>query len=224
MNARKQVKNPASAPKEGAGARWEPSKEERPIPSPDWKQWDASGRVTLEDAVLLSLNFCPDFFLGESTAQLLHAGRAKNTFDERLRRLRRHHTETTILLSDFASLAKSEFKWEGLPDDLMKLATKPTTAPVSNADIPGKLPKTGVGKLAIKAAWQIECETSRAAIAKDVMTRLQGWADAGSEPDVLRKSNKEKRGVDWQTMKGVTKTFDLGACEKALATWKKSRA
>ena len=51
--------------------------------------------------------------------------------------------------------------------------------------IPGKQPSTSAGKLAIEAAWAIECKKLRRASAKEVMEQLQTWADDGSNPDVL---------------------------------------
>ena len=96
--------------------------------------------------------------------------------------------------------------------------------PVACPDIPGKIPRTAVGKLAIKAAWQIECDTKRAATAREVVTRLQEWADAGSEPATLSKSDKNKKAVIWLTGKGAAKLYDVDACGKALETWRKSCA
>ena len=95
---------------------------------------------------------------------------------------------------------------------------------VNDKIIPGKLPRTAVGKLAIKAAWELECASKRAASRDDVMTCLQKWADTGAEPDVLLKSNKQKRGVEWRTRDGRDKLYDANACGKALVAWGKSRA
>jgi hypothetical protein len=90
--------------------------------------------------------------------------------------------------------------------------------------IPGKMPYTSVGKLAINAAWKIECDTKRYASADGVMELLQKWADAGSEPATLWASKIEKRGVEWLTKAGKQKMFDIHACMKALDSWRKSRA
>jgi hypothetical protein len=46
-------------------------------------------------------------------------------------------------------------------------------AAVENPDIPGKLPRVAIGRLAVTAAWQIECEFNRAATADKVIERLQ---------------------------------------------------
>lgn len=89
-------------------------------------------------------------------------------------------------------------------------------------DIPGEPPHTANGQLAVKAAFQIECETGRAANAKAVMERLQLWADRGMEPETLIRSDKGRRGVWWNTGKNE-KLYDLEACRKCLAGWMKSR-
>jgi hypothetical protein len=99
-----------------------------------------------------------------------------------------------------------------------------TTADSLHNGVPGKLPNTAMGKLAMAAAWQIEIQTERSASAKQVVTLLQEWADGGKEPGTLLKSDKQNSAVIWITGKGKTKSFDIGACEKALETWMKSRA
>ena len=90
--------------------------------------------------------------------------------------------------------------------------------------IPGKLPPVAIGKLAITAAWNIQYESGRAATADKVIERLQKWADDGTYPDVLLKSDKKNRGVNWRLKKtGLEKSYDIGACGKTLETWMKSR-
>ena len=90
--------------------------------------------------------------------------------------------------------------------------------------IPGKLPRTSIGKLATHVAWQIEQETNRVATSAAVMEQLQAWADDGSKPDVLLNSKKANRAVIWRTKDGKTKQYDSEACGKTLSTWQKSRA
>ena len=90
--------------------------------------------------------------------------------------------------------------------------------------IPGKLPRVAIGRLAIEAAWQIECETKRAPTAAAVMSKLQDWADAGEHAAVLSKSDKKNKAVCWVTGKGKQKCYDQEACGKTLETWGKSRA
>ncbi|MGK5008794.1 hypothetical protein [Janthinobacterium sp. MDB2-8] len=107
-------------------------------------------------------------------------------------------------------------------------AAAPTCAPPdaltdTSAQRPGKEPSTLVGKLAIKAALEIECEENRRATAKDVMSLLQEWADNGGEPAVLRRSDQNSRGVFWMTSKYKEKKYSLEACQKTLETWNNSR-
>jgi hypothetical protein len=107
------------------------------------------------------------------------------------------------------------------------------TAPVTNCQVaqenkseavlPGKKPRVASRIIATKAAWQIECETKRAASAKDVMSLLQTWADSGTVPEILIRSDKAKKGVMWTTANMKQVLFDLDACKKALNTWNKSR-
>lgn len=90
--------------------------------------------------------------------------------------------------------------------------------------IPGKLPPVAIGKLAITAAWRIEYESDRVATADKVIECLQKWADDGTYPDVLLKSDKKSHGVIWRLKKtGLEKGYDIGACGKTLETWMKSR-
>jgi hypothetical protein len=91
--------------------------------------------------------------------------------------------------------------------------------------IPGKLSPVAIGKLAATAAWQIECESGRAATADKVMERLQKWATDGTHSDVLLRSDeKKKHAVIWRLKKtGSEKSYDIEACGKALETWMESR-
>ena len=98
-------------------------------------------------------------------------------------------------------------------------------APINHLDdIPGRLPNTSIGQMAIRAAWKIEQETGRSASSKAVMNQLQQWADNGDFAEVLIKSIESKRAVRWHTKSGVEKTYDEEACRKALSSWNKSRA
>ncbi|MBZ0070007.1 MAG: hypothetical protein K8F26_14475 [Thiobacillus sp.] len=100
----------------------------------------------------------------------------------------------------------------------------PTPEPVATIEgIPGTLPLRGAGRLAIKAAWQIECETKRRASAKEVMTLLQAWADDGKESDTLIKSLPAKRAVLWLTAKSEHREYATEACRDTLRRWNKSR-
>lgn len=90
-------------------------------------------------------------------------------------------------------------------------------------EIPGKEFNVSSRRLAVKAAWEIECETGRAATDKATMERLQLWADAGKEPDVLLRSDRPNRAVKWLTTSRGERDFDIDACRKTLAEWMKSR-
>lgn len=91
--------------------------------------------------------------------------------------------------------------------------------PVTKHDNPpGKMPNGAIGKLAIKAAWEIECETGRPALVDKVIVKLQSWVE---QEDVLLE--KINGGVSWQTNTCKAKDFDIGACGKALERWHKSR-
>jgi len=89
--------------------------------------------------------------------------------------------------------------------------------------MPGKLPRIAVGRFAVKAAWEIELETGRVAKVKEVMERLQFWADTGKEPDCLNKSDRRNKCVYWRTTAGAEKAYDQAACSKALERWIRSR-
>lgn len=84
-------------------------------------------------------------------------------------------------------------------------------------------PHTAVGKLAVKAAVEIEHSTGRRATKKAVMEKLQEWADGGCHPDVLLKSNKTCKSVTWLTGKSEQKEFTIEACEKTLGKWSRER-
>lgn len=87
-----------------------------------------------------------------------------------------------------------------------------------NDQPPGKMPRTAIGKLAIKAAWQIECETNQKALVNAVITRLRQWV---AQEDELLESIPD--GVRWQTKNCKAKDFDSVACGKALERWHMSR-
>jgi hypothetical protein len=91
-----------------------------------------------------------------------------------------------------------------------------------NDEPPGKMPRCAIGKLAIKAAWQIECETKRKATPNEVIEKLQAWA-IGGEDGYLR--DKIPLGVTWRPKRSdIDKKFEIEACSKALDVWELSRA
>lgn len=87
----------------------------------------------------------------------------------------------------------------------------------------GKLPNTSIGKLAIKAAYEIETKLKRRATAKEVIEELRVWSKNGTFPDVLHKISHPKHGVYWITKTSKEKEYSLEACEKALKIWNESR-
>lgn len=98
--------------------------------------------------------------------------------------------------------------------------------PIAKADdIPGKMPNTTIGKLAIKAAWKIECGTGKRAAAKQVIETLQSWVDHKDNHEAVAElTEKIPNGVKWVTSAGKKNNYDIGACQKTLETWNKSRA
>jgi hypothetical protein len=93
---------------------------------------------------------------------------------------------------------------------------------IDDEELPGKMPRTAVGKLAIKAAWQIECETGRKTSSDKVMERLHDWAKKGSEGELIRPFSN---GVVWITKKErKEKNYWITDCGRHLDNWYQSRA
>ena len=88
----------------------------------------------------------------------------------------------------------------------------------SSGEIPGKLPRTGIGKLAIKVAWEIERRTDKRATANQVIEELQKLVE--TEPELI---GVIPHGVKWTTTKGKDKDFDVETCAKTLSNWQSSR-
>jgi hypothetical protein len=107
------------------------------------------------------------------------------------------------------------------PDSMEQASSIAVTNPTNtfNDEPPGKMPRTAIGKLAIKAAWRIERATRNKATANQVITELQQQVE--TEPALVKKIS---HGVRWETTKGKEKPFDVEACAKALDTWNTSRA
>jgi hypothetical protein len=96
---------------------------------------------------------------------------------------------------------------------------KDATSKANDEPLPGRLPRTAIGKLVIKAAWEIEWETKRVATVDAVIAKLQTRVDT---EDAL--TAVIKNGVSWMTGGLKVKDFDIDACSKALKTWHSSRA
>ena len=121
--------------------------------------------------------------------------------------------DNAVSLFDDASNLAEDDDWHH--DDDYGIALPP--------DIPGKIPLKNNGRLAIKAAWQIECHTGRGASASEVMALLQEWADSGAVPGILIRSVKEQRAVIWLTTTHIQKTWGLDALQTTLKKWRRSR-
>jgi len=88
----------------------------------------------------------------------------------------------------------------------------------SGDDIHGKMPRTGIGRLAIKAALQIEGKTGKPATANQVIAKLAEWIE--TEPILLEKI---PHGIRWMTTNNTEANFNIEACGKALAKWNLTR-
>jgi len=112
---------------------------------------------------------------------------------------------------------------EFIPDNQLEAELKTQTisdAASNNEIIPGKIPRTGIGKLAIKAAFEIERETGKLASANQVMDKLHKWIETEAEPILLE---KEAYGVIWMTTNQQEARFTIEACGKALKKWNEGR-
>lgn len=124
-----------------------------------------------------------------------------------------------------------------VPSDFRSIGARPAavllaapTPPVDDADvsttnniaIPGKLPSTTVGRLAVKVAWKIEEHTHRRAIASEVMPKLIATAKTGTD-GTLFSVGKDGRGVVWVTVKGKEKNYSMEALQQTLETWHGTR-
>lgn len=93
-------------------------------------------------------------------------------------------------------------------------------------NIPGTIPKIAICRLAVEVACKIEQETGMRATAREVLEKLQYWAENGQEySEVLHRRPDGVRGMDvyWITCKLGKKKYSLAACEKTLERWNKSR-
>lgn len=102
-------------------------------------------------------------------------------------------------------------------------APQPVTGEAPIRPIPGKLPRTAASRLAIVAAWEIECEFGRAASVNEVFERLVEWSNGEQHIETLRPYNPKKKEIPWVTSKGEERSFSREACTTALSRWKKSR-
>jgi hypothetical protein len=104
----------------------------------------------------------------------------------------------------------------GIDTEMQKTDTK---------NVQGKWPRTEIGKVAIRAALQIESTTGRRPTANEVITRLCEWAQTGIEAGVLStkpytEEGKAAIGVIWiTTAKREERSYTLEKCGIALKKW-----
>lgn len=99
------------------------------------------------------------------------------------------------------------------PEDSQAIAAKK-----EGASVPGEMPRTAIGKLAIKTAWEIELTTAKQATAKQVIGRLEELIE--TEPMLLERI---PHGIRWMTTNTTEADFSIEACAKALSKWKLTR-
>lgn len=105
-----------------------PSKEEIPVPKPKWSEWDGNAMITSFQAVMLSLNYDPDFFSEWSVGKIMNSDPKLKTYNERVvaleRYFERYGREPKIALSEFVYLAINKLKWKSLPNKLVNSVSK----------------------------------------------------------------------------------------------------
>ena len=88
---------------------------------------------------------------------------------------------------------------------------------------PGKLPRTSASRLAVFAAWEIECFWRRPATTDETFGRLIEWSEGMEHTDILRPYDRKRREIPWVTSNYVLKHYGKEACKRALSRWRKSR-
>lgn len=94
----------------------------------------------------------------------------------------------------------------------------------TNGEPPGKMPRVTIGRLAVKAAWQIECQLNRKATANEVIYKLQEWCKNKKTADLEFLIDVIPQGVKWMTTKTHEKKYHIDACASTLKIWHQSRA
>ena len=98
--------------------------------------------------------------------------------------------------------------------------------------LPGKMPSTPTGRLAVKIAWEIEVCTGEKATCKEVMDRLcklavtvNGTDSLDADADRLILADTSVPGqerVRWCTEGGTKKWYGQDTCKGTLTTWRRS--
>jgi len=108
------------------------------------------------------------------------------------------------------------------PDDPAVSNILPEKKATNGQTIPGTIPRTSIGQIAIQVAWKIECKQGRRATCKEVMSELCALAKSG-DVDFLQRGDEAKKVVYWVTKKFKSKDFSIEACQKVLGRWLDSR-
>jgi hypothetical protein len=118
------------------------------------------------------------------------------------------------MLFDFVSVAPAAME-QASPDTANRKTSKAN-------DEPPAVTKglVTISRLAIKAAWEIECEKKRKASATEVIKRLQEWVTANQYEELIAVI---PHGVKWMTTAPDEKRYDIGACSATLRSWHKRR-
>lgn len=210
---------------------------------PDWNFWRNMPTVETWQACVLALNIDPDSvdyrpesWDGQPETWRFPSDEIGDSF-LKLLRLSKANLGCEVRLSEFAAWCAN--MGNDIPPELAALAKiapqaelmeQATSAAKAEAGqdrspsgdvIPGKIPNTTIGKLAIKAALQIERDTGKRATADGVIQCLKEWVDSDDYPELLEII---PHGVKWATKKGKSNNYDIGACEKTLQVWNRSRA
>jgi hypothetical protein len=213
---------------------------------PNWILWKQMEYLEAWQAVALSCNLNPDSLGFSSDTESIvdskwrgfPSDEAAEEFNMRLRIA--HNTSRLnnggFRLYEFGILADKK-KW-AVPLEFSEAAVQsgdsfileskaadsqasPPATVTKQSLIPGVMPRTAVGQLAIRAAWEIEQQSKRPASNNAVMSQLRKWAENADHSATLIKPDGD--GVRWCTAGSEFKTFSLDSCRKTLGKWMRSR-
>lgn len=108
------------------------------------------------------------------------------------------------------------------PDDEKSTTSNATDAPTTKDAEPPCITAgmVTITRLAITAAWEIECQSKQKAPAKKVIERLQEWVTSKRYADLIEII---PHGVKWMTTAPDEKPYDIDACRATLKAWHSSR-
>lgn len=170
------------------------------------------------EAVMLALGVCHEEGLLRAAVQ---AGEVE-VLDKSLHRMTQLFNgrlkDTVLTVQALRGYVKSIKGFLELGDAPAAKVEAVTGAKPGGDGIPGKMPRTTIGKLAITAAWEIEVKAGKQASANQVIAKLAEWID--TEPILLEKI---PHGIRWMTANITEADFSIEACGKALAKWNLTR-